>query len=54
MLFTFLAFFFIISLAGLTFSGLKLASKNVTYIDLLKGNFTLNDKDGTNPNPFDL
>lgn len=54
MLFTFLSFFFILFLVGLTLSGLKFISNNVTYIDMLKGLFTINDKEGLNPNPYDL
>jgi hypothetical protein len=29
-------------------------SRNITYVDMLKGIFTVNDKEGTHPNPFDL
>jgi hypothetical protein len=54
MLFTFLSFFFIIFLMGLTLSGLKFISNNVTYIDMLKGLFVVNDKEGLHPNPYDL
>lgn len=54
MLFTFLSFFFILFLMGLTLSTLKFVSNNVTYIDMLKGVFTINDKEGLHPNPYDL
>jgi hypothetical protein len=39
---------------GLTLSGLKFISNNVTYIDMLKGLFVVNDKEGLHPNPYDL
>ena len=44
MLFTFLSFVITLGLCGLAFSGLKLISKNITYIDLIKGTFTLADR----------
>lgn len=38
----------------MTLSALKLLSKNITYIDLLKGTFTVDDAMGLHPNPYDL
>ena len=39
---------------GLWISNLIMACKNITQLDLLKGNFRFQDKHGTHPNPFDL
>ena len=39
---------------GLAISNLLLVSKNITQLDMLKGQFRYNDKHKTHPNPFDL
>lgn len=48
------SFILFLSMLGLTFSNLYSITKNVTRIDMMKGAFLLNDKEGTHPNPFDL
>ena len=41
-------------LLSLFFGNMYTLTKNITKIDLLKGNFALQDKLGMFPNPFDL
>lgn len=48
------SFFLSLSMNGIWISQLYFASKNITQLDLMKGHFTLNDKHGIKPNPFDL
>lgn len=54
MLLTVVAFILFLIMLGLTLSTVQFFWKNLTYIELLKGIFNLNDKEGLNPNPFDL
>jgi len=39
---------------GLAVSNLYMAAKNITQLDLMKGQFKIQDKHGLHPNPFDL
>jgi len=54
MVLTLFAFLLTFSMVGLFTNGLFVMAKNITQIDLMKGNYRLNDKDGTHPNPFDF
>ncbi len=54
MLLTLSSFVFMLIGFGLTLSGVQFFWKNITYIDLLKGTFVFNDKQGLYPNPYDL
>lgn len=42
------------SMNGLWISNLTMACKNITQLDLIKGNFKFQDKTGVFPNPFDI
>lgn len=42
------------SMNGLAISNLLLVSKNITQLDMLKGQFRYNDKHKNFPNPYDL
>lgn len=54
MILSFVGFFLSISMNGLALSNLYMAGKNLTQIEMLKGIFTLRDRHGTHPNPYDL
>jgi hypothetical protein len=54
MLLSVFAFLLTLSMIGLTISNLVMIGKNITQIDMLKGNFKFSDHSGTHPNPFDL
>jgi hypothetical protein len=51
---SFVAFFLALSMCGLSISNIYMASKNITQLEMLKGNLRLNDKHGLHPNPYDL
>lgn len=48
------AFILCFCMVGLAVSNLISLAKNITHIDLLKGTFVMWDKQGLNPNPYDL
>ena len=41
-------------MGGLSVSNLFLITKNITQLDLMKGQFKIQDNNGLHPNPFDL
>ena len=47
-------FFMTLDLFSLFFGNLFTLTKNITKIDMLKGTFIVFDKEGMNPNPYDL
>ena len=49
-----ISFLLSLSLNGLFWSNLILVAKNITQLDLLKGQFRMSDKHGTYPNPYNL
>jgi len=54
MMIAFADFIMTLGLLSLFFGNLYILTKNVTKIDLLKGDFMLQDREGMHPNPFDL
>ena len=48
------SFILVLSMLGLFLSNLYSIAKNITRIDLMKGTFKFNDKEGVHPNPFHL
>lgn len=54
MILTGISFLLTLSMLGLAISNLYLVTKNITQLDLMKGQFKIQDKHGLHPNPFDL
>jgi hypothetical protein len=54
MILTGISFLLSLSMIGLSTSNLFLITKNITQLDLMKGQFKIQDKHGLHPNPFDL
>ena len=54
MFLSFASFLLAFSMNGLAISNIMLTGKNITQLDMLKGQFIWGDKHGLHPNPFDL
>ena len=53
-MFTLTGIIFTLFQLGLTLNALLFQSRNVTYVELMKGTFKYTDSDGVCPNPYDL
>ena len=49
-----MSFLLSLSMNGLWISNLTMVAKNITQLDLLKGQFSFQNKHGTHPNPYNL